>query len=197
MKKPIGFLEQSAFRSFWNDGLLDVMLGLAILLVGISWWQDAPVLGILFLPIAVSLWHPIRKKLVEPRMGFVEFSGSREIKARSFRYGLASFFAGTMLLGVLIYSLWNNEILPKPAEWVGGFPLVLTGIPAVFFALFTGCKRFSVYGLIMFVSAIELVILGREPHEGLIACGVIILISGLVILTRFITRYPVPTDDPS
>ncbi len=190
MNKSINALERRAFRSFWDDGLLDLMLGLMILVLGLTWWQNVAVLGAVFPAACASLWRPLRRRLVEPRMGFVEFSGSRDLKVRTFHFGLAGFFAGTAVLGALVFALWKYGALPQPAEWIAGFPLVLLAIPAAGFALFTGCRRYYFYSLLLLVAAIELVVQGLEPHAGLLASGVVITLSGAAVLARFILRFP-------
>jgi len=190
MNESIKKFEKTAFRSFWNDGLLDLMVGLVVLLVGISWWQDIAVLGVVFPAICASMWFPLRMRLVEPRMGYVEFSGERELKVRSFRYGLIAFFTGTMAFGIVVFVLWKGDVLPHAAQWIAGLPLVLIAIPAVFFALFTNCRRFSVYALFLFLAGVEVIYQGWEPHVGLIASGIFITVVGLVILVRFLSRYP-------
>jgi MFS family permease len=190
MNDAVKDIEKKAFRSFWGDGLLDVMVGLAVLVMGISWWQDVAVMGAIFPAVCVSMWYPLRKRLVEPRMGYVEFSGDREIKVRSFRYGLFAFFTGTMMLGLVIYFLWNSDILSQPAHWIAGFPLVLIGIPAVFFALFTKCWRFAIYGMVLFQAGVEVAWQGWDPHVGMIASGTLITVVGMVFLVRFLSRYP-------
>jgi hypothetical protein len=190
MNHTISEFEKTTFRSFWNDGLLDLMFGLVVLLIGISWWRDMAVLGAVFPAVCASLWHPLRKRLVVPRMGYVEFSGDRELKVRSFRTGLISFLTGTMAFGVVVFVLWKGDVLPRAAEWIAGFPLVLIGIPAVFFAVFTQCKRFAVYALFLFLAGVEVIYQGWEPHVGLIASGVFISVIGLWILLRFLWRYP-------
>jgi hypothetical protein len=182
--------EKKAFRSFWNDGLLDVMVGLGVLVVGISWWQNVAVMGAIFPAVCASMWYPLRKRLVEPRMGYVEFSGDREIKVRSFRYGLVAFFTGTMVLGLVIYFLWNSDVLSQPVTWIAGFPLVLAGIPALFFALFTKCWRFAIYGMVLFQAGVEVAWQGWDPHVGLIGSGIFITVVGFVILFRFLLRHP-------
>lgn len=197
MHNSIETMERKAFRSFWGDGLLDLMLGLVLLVFGLAWWQDVAVLGAVFPAACVSMWRPLRRRLVEPRMGFVEFSGDRELKTRSFRFGLAGFFAGTAVLGMLIIALWKNAVLPQPAEWIAGFPLVLLALPAAGFALFTGCRRFYFYALLLLAAALELVIQGLEPHAGLLASGVVITLSGLFVLARFIMRHPAAREDDS
>jgi len=197
MNESMREFESIAFRSFWNDGLLDLMVGLVVLMVGIFWWQDVAVLGAIFPAICASMWYPLRKRLVEPRMGYVEFSGDRELKVRSFRHGLIAFFTGTAAFGAVVYLLWNGDVLPGPTAWIAGFPLVLIGIPAVFFALFTNCRRFAVYALVLFLAGVEVIIQGWDPHVGLIASGVFITAVGLVILVQFLLRYPAqPPETP-
>ncbi|NNE04858.1 MAG: hypothetical protein HKN15_03940 [Xanthomonadales bacterium] len=194
MIDAINRLERKAFKSFWNDGLLDVMLGMMLLVLGVSWWQDVAVLGAVFPAVCVSMWAPLRKRLIEPRMGFVEFSEGRELKARTFRFGLAGFFAATMLLGILVFSLWGSDIMPKPAEWIAGFPLLLLAIPAALFSAFTQCRRFAVYALLMLLAGIEVVILDWQPHVGMLASGAVILLSGSVILARFMINHRAARD---
>lgn len=196
MNRTLETAERRAFQSFWNDGLLDLMMGLVILVMGLAWWQDVAVMGAIFPAACVAMWHPLRRRLVEPRMGFVEFSGPRELKNRSFRFGLAGFFAGTMVLGLLGYALWNGGVMPRPAEWIAGFPLLLLAIPSIFFALFTRCRRFLWYAFLMLLAAVELVMQELEPHAGLIASGAIITVSGVVLLARFLSKYPRSGTEP-
>jgi hypothetical protein len=189
--------EQAAFRSFWGDGLLDVMLGLTVLVVGLSWWQDVAVFGALFPAVCVSMWHPLRKRLVEPRMGYVEFSGERNLKVRGFRFGLTAFFAGTMMLGAVILLLWQGVAISRQARWIAGFPLLLIGIPVLFFALFTQCRRFYLYAALILLAGAEVVLQDLDPHIGMIASGIVIAICGLVVLFRFLSRYPATPPDTS
>jgi hypothetical protein len=190
MNESINSLEKSAFRSFWNDGLLDVMLGLTVLVVGLSWWQDMAVFGALFPAVCVSMWHPLRKRLVEPRMGYVEFSGERNLKVRGFRFGLTAFFTGTMMLGAVVFLLWQGGAISRPANWIAGFPLLLIGIPVLFFAAFTQCRRFYLYAALTLLAGAEVVLQDQDPHVGMIATGIVITVCGIVVLFRFLSRYP-------
>jgi len=191
MNQSTGSLERRAFRSFWSDGLLDLMLGLAILAVGLSWWQGMPVFGAVFPALCVSLWRPLRKRLVEPRMGYVEFTGERDLKVRGFRFGLTAFFAGAVMLGAVIAMLWNREAIAQPADWVAALPLLLVGIPVLLFALFTQCWRFVLYAAVTLLAGAQVVLQGDDPHLGLVASGIVVTICGVVVLGRFLARYPV------
>jgi hypothetical protein len=187
-------VEQKAFRSYWDDGLLDIMLGLVLLVLGITWWQGVPVFGAIFPAACVSMWSPLRKRLVEPRMGYVEFSGKRNLKVRGFRFGLMAFFAGAMLLGLVIFFLLGGTKPSWADQWIAGFPLVLIAIPALFFALFTNCLRFVIYAFLLLLAGLTIVLLGWDPHMGFMASGLVILPCGLVILSRFLARHPKEPD---
>jgi hypothetical protein len=186
-------LERKSFQSFWGDGLLDTMVGFGLVAIGASWWQDVAVLGALFPAVAASMWNPLRKRLVEPRLGYVEFSGKRELKTRSFRHGMMTFMLGTMLLGVSIYFFWNKTALPELGEWIAGFPALLLAMMAVPFGIFTGCKRFFAYAALMLLVGTATVFLDVRPGPPILAGGIVISIAGLTILTRFIMTHPVDT----
>lgn len=190
MDDATSVFERVAFRSFWDDGLLDLMVGLVILVVGLSWWQGIAVYGAVFPAVCASLWHPLRKRLVEPRMGYVEFSGDRELKARSFRHALVAFFAGTAMFGAALFIIFRGMATPGAASWIAGLPLLLIGIPLLFFAAFTSCWRFAVYAGIALLAGVDMVLQDLDPHVGLIASGTIILVSGIVMLARFLSRHP-------
>ncbi len=194
MNDAIRHIEKKAFRSYWDDGLLDIMLGLLLLVLGVSWWQDVYVLGAIFPAICVSMWPPLRKRLVEPRMGYVEFSGKRNLKVRTFRFGLMAFFAGSMALGLVVFSLFGGEMPFRASEWIAGFPLVLIAIPALFFALFTSCLRFAAYAFLLLLAGLTIVLMGWDPHVGFIGCGIVITPYGVVILSRFLSRHPLEQD---
>jgi hypothetical protein len=118
-------LEKRAFHSYWDDGLLDVMIGFVLVAIGISWWLDAFIWGIFFPPLCASLWFPLRKKLVEPRIGYVEFSGKRELKGRSFRMNMMMMLTGVLLLAVLLYFAGKVPNTDLARYLVAGLPAFL------------------------------------------------------------------------
>lgn len=184
--------ERHAFRSFWNDGLLDLMLGLVVLVVGLSWWQGVPVYGALFPAVCVSLWQPLRRRLVEPRMGWVEFSGPRELRWRGFRMGLAAFFLGTAVLGAVVV-LTATGASPGARTWIAAMPLVLLAVPAALFALFTACRRFLLYAALLLLVGAVAVVTRQDPHTAMITAGLVITLSGAVLLARFLA---LPATEP-
>jgi len=190
MSEPASASEREAFRSFWDDGLLDVTVGLIVLVVGLSWWQHVAFIGAVFPAVCISLWSPLRKWLVEPRMGYVEFRGSRNLEVRSIRFGLMSFVTGVLLFGAVLALFRTRDSMPGADEWTAGFPLALVGLPVIFVAVFTNCRRFAAYALALLLAGAVVVMQGQDPHVGLMAGGSLITVTGLVVLARFLRRYP-------
>ena len=71
-------LEDNLFRSYWDDGILDLVCGIALIFVCVTWFFGAAYLiGGSLVPL-VYLWFALRRWIVEPRAGFVEFSRRRK-----------------------------------------------------------------------------------------------------------------------
>lgn len=190
MDKSLKNLERKAFQSFWDDGLLDTMVGAAITLIGFSWWQDMVALGAVFPALCVSMWYPLRRKLIEPRLGYVEFSGKRELKSRSFRFGMIVFMTGTIMFGAVMYLFWNSGAMPDLREMVAGFPAALIAMMAIPFAIFTGCRRFFAYAAIMLITGATTVLMDLRPGPPMLAGGMIIAVMGLALLLKFMADHP-------
>ncbi len=190
MSNPIEQLERKVFQSFWDDGLMDSMLGFALSAIGFAWWQDAFIWGIFFPPLCATLWFPLRKRVVEPRIGYVEFSGTRELKGRGFRMNMIALLAGTMLLGVFLFLSGSIPDTDLPRTLVPGLPAFLLALMALPLAFFTGCRRFFIYALVLLAVSTSTIYLGLDPGLPILVGGAVILVNGLTILIRFLTAHP-------
>ena len=90
--------EARLFASFWDDGTLDLLTGGAVVLIGLGYVFDAPLVEVVVLPLALTVWAIVRKRVVEPRTGYVEFT--RERRARTGRGLLAALALGAGLLAL-------------------------------------------------------------------------------------------------
>ena len=81
-------LEGRLFRRYWDDGLLDLLVGVGVLLIGIGWVCDQVALAAFTPALLVPLWRPLRARLVEPRLGAVEFADKRVRRQRRHALGL-------------------------------------------------------------------------------------------------------------
>jgi len=179
--------EPDLFRSYWDDGLLDLLFGLALLLTGIGWDTALGPLAVVQVPFWFVLWSPLRRRFVEPRVGFVRFSVAR--RTRNAR-GLWSTFAlgvGTLALTILVAVTVRgagagNEL----ARLIPGLPAVLVAVGAILAGVLTRARRFHAYGLTLIAGAAVSVSLGLGPAPPLVLGGLVAACVGATLLTRFV-----------
>ena len=192
-------LEADIFKSRFDDGLLDCFAGFALAVIGISWWLHLAVLGAITPALLVPLWLPLHKRLIEPRLGQVEYSARRKrLLGKSHRYALL-IGAFMLVLGVAIY-FWAQ---PRQSDSAGILPLiipllpgVLLGIMSVVAAQLISAARFVVYGVMIAALACLLSLgFGMKPGVYMSLAGVTVLLAGIVRVLKFIKRYPVVADE--
>ena len=153
------------FQSFWDDGLLDLLAGLALLLAGLGWQTGLGALAVLQAPLWIALWIPLRRALVEPRAGYVAFSLARR---KTNTLGLtAVFLLGVACLAVVLAHLvWLQALPDAPggAEPVAALPALIVAAGAIAAALLTGAKRFYLYGVLLV--ALSLITAARAGNPG-------------------------------
>ena len=198
-------IERKVFQSTFADGLWDVLLGcwfplqLAIApLLSRSmgdFWSSAvflPFWGAIYLVI-----RGIRKRVVFPRIGRVEFGTAR--KSRLKRFSLALLIVNVIALILGLIAALRFRSLP-----VGGPPFVLGLILLIGFsaaAYFLDFPRLYVYGLLGALAPLigEWLYQNRgASHHGFpivfgTLAGVMIL-TGLVTFIRFMQNNPLPAE---
>ena len=105
-------IETRVLRFFWNDGLLDLLAGAGVCLIGLAWLFDLVPLGAVARAVLIPFWKPLRAKITEPRLGYVELSDVQQKRNRNF-------LAVSIVLGVLTF-----------VAGVSGYLLVVTGFSA-------------------------------------------------------------------
>lgn len=185
-----GQLEQNLYRQYWDDGLLDLFAGVGVLGIGLFWIFDV-VVGAAILPaLLVPLWAPFREKITEPRMGLVEFSSRREQRTQKFLVNVFLAGTGTFLLALLLYFYVRSNGLPANVTFIAGLPAGLLGVLAVFGALLTGAYRFFIYGAWLVIAGLTCALAGTGPGAPMVVGGAAITFCAVVLLTRFIRKYP-------
>lgn len=181
------FTETHLFRSYWDDGLVDLLAGLALLVTGLGWETELGALAVIQAPLWIALWGPLRRRLVEPRAGSVTFSRSRrERNARGLGWTLAlgvGFLALAVLTLVVVRGQGAGAALPL---LVPGLPALLVAVAAGLAGLLTGARRFQGYGLALLAAAAVTVLLRGGPALPLAAVGLVMVASGGILLVRFL-----------
>jgi len=187
-------LERSAYSAWWSDGLLDLFAGIGISAIGLAWILDGVVFGAITPALLVPLWHPLRQKLIEPRLGFVEFTPERSATMMQFVQGALTAGLGLFALVILAYFLLPRG-LNGPIAWIAALPTTLLALPAFAFSLHSHSYRYAVFGLVLVAIGIETAIYDWQPGPGILAGGLVILLSGLFRLMAFVRSHPLQHGD--
>lgn len=179
--------ETDLFRSYWDDGLLDILCGLAVLVTGLGWTGGLGPLAVVQAPLWIVLWPPLRHRIVEPRAGFVRFSLSRRQRTSRRLWQTAG-------LGLVALALTAAAIVVVPTRGPepmlrslsAGLPAVLVAVPASLAALLTGARRFLAYALVLVAGAVVTVVVEAGPAPPLTAAGLVAVGAGAGLLARFL-----------
>jgi hypothetical protein len=194
MLNNMNTIEKQVFRTYWNDGLLDVFGAVATLVIGITWTADAYVFGAIVPAMLVPLWAPMRQRFIEPRLGLVEFSDQRE-RRNTNRLGMvAAFGIGTLGLFLMLYFARTRLGYDADISLIAGLPALLLALLAIITAFLVSTLRFLLYAALLAISGIGGAIYGIEPGPILMIAAVAMLGVALFVLGRFLRNNPASGD---
>ena len=196
--------EIKAFTSVFQDGLWDIFIGCFLLQFSIApllsrslgdFWSS-----VVFLPfyaaVFLILWL-VRRHVITPRVGIVEFGAWR--KTRIIRFNVLIFLVLTFALVLGILSMVQFETIPG---WIhmARFSLIFLTVFCIM-AYFLNFTRLYINGALVALSPLIgelLYVYLKAPHHGFpitfgISAGLIIL-TGLVLLIRFLQDNPIPVN---
>jgi hypothetical protein len=196
MTSRAGTLESRLFRRHWDDGLLDLFAGVGAVSIGVCWAVDLVVVGAAVPAVLVPIWGPLRRALIEPRAGLVEFSDART--ARNRRLGLGSAVLGLLmlLLFVGLYVLVRSRSVALLDLVVPGVPAFLLGLLATLAGWGLGLPRFLAYAGVWCAGGFGVALADARPELAMLAGGLVVLMSGAWRLHRFL-RLPVENAEVS
>jgi hypothetical protein len=184
-------IERQVFRMFWDDGLLDVFAAVAVLAIGVAWAADLVVVGSIVPAVLVPLWQPLRQRLIEPRLGLVEFSEQRERRNRDRLRRTALFGVATLILAVALYFGRARLGSTAPVSLLAGLPAVLLAVLAVATAFLTASPRFLAHAAILGGLGCAGAAYGLEPGPILVLASLPMFALALSVLLRFLRHNPV------
>lgn len=182
-------LERSAWRSNFDDGLFDLLLGSMLLL---NWLGGVVPNNRLLYPFFFALvgaYVVVKRMVVLPRTGVARFAAPRrQRKVLSMALLLAP-----LLLGLAVMVL--TSLSGTSAAWLRAHPIVFhSAFPLMVVLVFSGLAsllevpRIHAIGVIMALAfGVDL---WRDSATGFLVGGVLVCIPGIVLLTRFLRRYP-------
>jgi hypothetical protein len=196
--------ERKVFRSAFQDGLVEIMLGCVVLMFAIApflspylgdFWSSA-----VFLPFSAAvfclLWL-VRRQVVRPRVGVVEFGAWR--RTRLLRFNVVMLVAGIVALVLGILSALSFGAVPGWMRTARFSLIILIGFcVTAYFLDFTGLYLYGVLIALASLIGDGLYALFEVPHRGYpITFGLtaaILFLVGLLKLVRLLRTHPLPED---
>ena len=196
MSQDIQFkaLARKAYLSYHQDGLIDVLIGWAMLAFGINLATDESIWTLIgWLPFLFYI--PLKNRITIPRLGYVQFSQERRRTAM----GVVSLVLLMLAMAGILAVLFFDVPLPPAILRLTENPALLYGLLVGFGFLLAGMaseiRRLFAY------AALSVLIMGGGQlfgfHEAvpfLLVSGTI-LTTGLVMAIRFVRKYPIATGE--
>jgi len=180
--------------AYWQDGLLDLLIGLALVLIGLAWLADLVALGAVVPGILLPFWHVGRKRLVEPRLGYVKLDATRRAQWTRGQLALITLGLGLLLVttGGFFFFVGRPE---GPGSWesalIPALPAGLVGLGGIVAALLFQFPRLALYGVAAGLFGLATAAIQGEPGWSLFLCGGVPLGVGFVRLRRFVRTFPI------
>jgi hypothetical protein len=198
-------VEKKTYMSYHQDGLLDIFVGIDVLLFGMgillltmtdfSTWFILPAI---FPAIMIPIWISAKKRVTMPRIGYVKFGVRGANKMMAIFLGLAVAGLGVFMVFGLGASMGEGWALTLRDILISN-SMIIIGIGALtissLFAYTMGLKRLYGYGLLIFVLFFTGYFIAIPFGYFLVTIGLVIIVSGSVLLMRFIRKYPLPKGD--
>ena len=178
--------------AIWQDGLLDILIGMVLLVEGLVWLMDQVVFGALAVAIAIPLWIPLRRRFVEPRLGYVRFNAQDRADEQS-QLRLTFILGVLVLAGVAIF--WalqqhQGQSLPLAQFLAPAIPTALMALAGFVAGLMFGIRMLYVYAGTAVICAALTSAAQWHPGVGILILATVVLPTGICRFVRFVRQYP-------
>jgi magnesium-transporting ATPase (P-type) len=182
-------------NAYHQDGLLDILIGLGILMAGVFLLSNLFWLAAILPAVAYPIMQSAKKTITEPRIGALLKEPQQIAATRRSFMGFMVAGVVAMILGFIMFAILSLDLLSSSAQTLllKNFPVALGVIAAFLFALtalLSGVGRFYLYGLLslIFISGGALLNLPGPLYSA--SLGLLILLYGITLLARFVREHP-------
>jgi len=192
-------LERKAYLFYYQDGLLELFIGLWFLIFCFGIAHDAvSYLGGTIPPIGFALFVIAKKSITVPRMGLVNFSQTRQFRIKKEKIFFFIFFAVTVVTGAVVYFI-HNDIPSNIQELMKTFIMapmgLLIAISLWFVAFWKQLFRFYIFCFVVIGAVFIGPLLEMAPPTYFAIPGVVMVISGSIMLSIFLNKFPKPAKE--
>jgi len=200
-------VEKKTYMSYHQDGLIDILVGIYVLMFGSgillltftdfsTWFVVIPAIACMYTAIMIPVWISAKKRITMPRIGYVKFRSRGAYRLMAVFLGLMVFGLGTFMAFTFASSQgWALTL--KNLVVLNG--MIIIGVAAAtissLFAYTMGLKRLYAYGLLTLVLFLTGHFITIPFGYFLVTIGLVIIITGFVLLMRFIRKYPITQGD--
>lgn len=193
-------LEKKAYTSFHQDGIIDLIIGFCAVVFGIIFYYE-PEYYFFFVGLfimATPMYILLKNSITVPRIGLVKFKPERQARIKQLMTILVMITVVAVIVTNAFWIMSAMKVMPRSLidfldqYYMVYFGVILSAI-TVIGAYLADLKRFYAYGLIVLVAFVGLHFLDvpGKLGLGLAIPGLAMLLSGLVLLLRFVKDYPV------
>jgi hypothetical protein len=185
-------LKRRAYLDYHQDGIIDVLIGVAILGFGLWNWLDQPIFAFLCL-FCFGSYIQLKNAITVPRFGYVRFQeGKRET---GLLIGIGIGLALLALVVGILFLLGPDRVGLAPFTFLRKFHVyVMSSIGAVLMAIFglwSGIRRLLAYALFLIAALVVTYVLDLDNSVPLLLTGSILMLVGLILMIRFIQGNPI------
>lgn len=185
-------VRRNALRAASEDGVAELLVGFALLVMGAALMVRWPVYAIPVIVLIVPIKQALRRRVSQPRVGYAEASGP-QLRAMA-PWFVVAFLALVAGVGLVIVS-GDAHPRPWPARLVPLAAMLMIAAPFFGLARLTGLGRFA--ALAALAPACGLACALAMPEAGIpavgaamLAFGAIATVMGVVSMARFVATHP-------
>jgi hypothetical protein len=189
-------LERKAYTAYHQDGLIDILFGMAMIGFGLemlSDWRDYS----FFVWMPLLLYLPLKNRITVPRFGYVKFPANRSASMnKTTAWMIAFVFVAVMTVFVVGYLLLSGIVSQSQlmTTWQrANIWLVGIGVGVIFIAreiLVLGIARLYAYiGMTAVILAVGH-LLNLQAYVSVFVSGALVMLSGVWLLVQFLRKYP-------
>jgi hypothetical protein len=191
-------LEKKA-QVYTGDGIIDVMLGMAVILAGISMFLNLTTFAAIWIVLLIPITRSIKRYVTVPRIDQVDFEPLPNAKKR--RLFIYLVLLGTLAFVIVagLFFFAGRDSIPvgisrvlgaQPPIYAITMVLVFVLLCLILIARGFGVRHFLAYAGLIIIFIISSIWIDLELPYYMILFGTIALSYGIVALIRFILRYP-------
>lgn len=187
-------IERQVYLSYTEDGLVDIAIGAVIMVWGLMLLgEPSGLIGLLGI-FGLGIWYLGKRFITIPRIG--TFQPGPKIERRLTNLAIFLVVLGLIaFLGILVSRTMGSVFVSDHPLGILGL-VIAAGVALLAYLL--NAARIYFYALILFIAfAGGEILVGTTNRLDIFAASVIvggglILISGLIVLLRFMRKYPRP-----